>query len=85
MSEFNGIWPKDRAEPVVNIPAAFAPEFEIPIKFEYTNGAVGTVYAPEALSDLLLNFYRGFLSILQLTVKKTHNVYDLKEVCKIFK
>uniref|UniRef100_A0A3B3DKJ2 Uncharacterized protein n=1 Tax=Oryzias melastigma TaxID=30732 RepID=A0A3B3DKJ2_ORYME len=79
MSEFNGIWPKDRTEPVENIPEALEPEFQIPIKFEYKNGAVGKVYAPEQFSDLLLNFYRGFLSILQLNIKKTHNVYDLHE------
>uniref|UniRef100_A0A3P9I6I3 Vitellogenin domain-containing protein n=1 Tax=Oryzias latipes TaxID=8090 RepID=A0A3P9I6I3_ORYLA len=78
MSEFNSIWPNDHAEPVVNIPETLAPEFEIPIKFESRNGAVGKIYVPEALSDLLLKIYRGFLSILHLTVKKKH-VYDLKE------
>uniref|UniRef100_A0A8C8DLV3 Vitellogenin domain-containing protein n=1 Tax=Oryzias sinensis TaxID=183150 RepID=A0A8C8DLV3_9TELE len=44
MSEFNGIWPNDRAEPVVNIPEALAPEFEIPIKFESRNGSNSFYY-----------------------------------------
>uniref|UniRef100_A0A3B3H6D5 Vitellogenin domain-containing protein n=1 Tax=Oryzias latipes TaxID=8090 RepID=A0A3B3H6D5_ORYLA len=87
MQEFTGFWPKEHAESIGNIPKAFTPEFNIPIKFEYSNGVVGKVYAPEGVSDLVLNFYRAVLNIIQLNIKKTHNVYDLQEtgiqgVCK---
>uniref|UniRef100_A0A8C7WTY2 Vitellogenin domain-containing protein n=1 Tax=Oryzias sinensis TaxID=183150 RepID=A0A8C7WTY2_9TELE len=44
MQEFTGIWPKEHAESVGNIPKAFTPEFNIPIKFEYSSGVVGKVF-----------------------------------------
>uniref|UniRef100_A0A3P9LGA1 Uncharacterized protein n=1 Tax=Oryzias latipes TaxID=8090 RepID=A0A3P9LGA1_ORYLA len=79
INEFSGIWLKDHPNLMSMLPEIMEPETRIPIKFEYSNGAVGKVYAPEKVSEFVLNFYKGFLSFFHLTIKKTHNVYDLQE------
>ncbi|NXR92356.1 VIT2 protein, partial [Hypocryptadius cinnamomeus] len=50
-----------------------------PFKFEYTEGRVGSIFAPEDCPILCTNLVRGVLNMLQITIKKTQNVYELQE------
>lgn len=78
--EYNGIWPKDAFSLASKLSSELADQLMTPIKFEYTNGMVGKIFASSKVSATVLNIYRGILNVLHMTVKKTQNLYDLQEV-----
>ncbi|KAG2461603.1 VIT protein, partial [Polypterus senegalus] len=49
--EYNGIWPKDQFAPTEKVTRLLASQLQNPIKFEYSNGRVGNIYAPEDVSE----------------------------------
>lgn len=41
---------------------------------------MGSIYAPEDCPVLCTNIVRGILNMMQITIKKSQNVYELQEV-----
>ncbi|NXN85750.1 VIT2 protein, partial [Bombycilla garrulus] len=79
LEEYNGIWPKDpftRSSKITQIVSSCLTK---PFKFEYSSGRVGNIYGPENCPDICINIVRGILNMIQITVKKSQNVYELQE------
>ncbi|XP_067845946.1 vitellogenin 3, phosvitinless [Heptranchias perlo] len=79
IQEYSGIWPDDQFIPARKLTRKLSVQLSKPIRFEYSNGRVGNIYAPPDLSENILNIYRGILDILQISIKKTQNIYELQE------
>lgn len=77
--EYSDVWPKNyftQIHPRADLEA----HLRIPIKFQYKDGTVREILAPESVPTQVLNIYRGILNLFQLNIKKNQNVYDLQEV-----
>ncbi|XP_026091760.1 vitellogenin [Carassius auratus] len=84
--EYSGFWPTD-AFVATKISSEVAAQLQIPIKFEYTNGVVGKLFAPSVVPTNIINLHRGILNIFQLNFKNTQNIYEVQEdgvqgICK---
>ncbi|XP_051869121.1 vitellogenin-like [Pristis pectinata] len=77
--EYNGIWPSDPFTSAHKLTQRLAAELTKPVKFEYSNGQVGNIFAPANLPEDILNIHRGILNIFQITIKKSQNFYELQE------
>ncbi|NWW01893.1 VIT1 protein, partial [Oreocharis arfaki] len=78
-AEYNGVWPTSSFSRSLKLTQALTGQLSNPIKFEYSNGHVGNIMAPDFVSDDGLNIYRGILNILELSIKKMQNSYSLQE------
>ncbi|XP_054020932.1 vitellogenin-1 [Dryobates pubescens] len=78
-AEYNGVWPTSSFSRSLKLTQVLTGQLSNPIKFEYSNGHVGNLLAPDSVSDDSLNIYRGILNVLQLSVKKMQHSYSLQE------
>ncbi|XP_010292124.1 PREDICTED: vitellogenin-2-like [Phaethon lepturus] len=79
MEEYNGFWPTDPFTLSSRLTETIAACFSQAFKFEYTEGRVGSIFAPEDCPILCTNLVRGILNMMQITIKKSQNVYELQE------
>ncbi|NWI77061.1 VIT2 protein, partial [Dryoscopus gambensis] len=79
LEEHNGFWPTDPFIPSSRLSETIAACLSQPFKFEYTEGRVGSIFAPEDCPILCTNLVRGILNMMQITIKKSQNVYELQE------
>ncbi|XP_040421681.1 vitellogenin-1 [Cygnus olor] len=78
-AEYNGIWPTSSFSRSLKLTQALTGQLSNPIKFEYSNGHIGNLMAPDSVSDDGLNIYRGILNVLELSMKKMQHSYSLQE------
>ncbi|NWS81383.1 VIT1 protein, partial [Toxostoma redivivum] len=78
-AEYNGVWPRSSFSRSLKLTQVLTGQLSNPIKFEYSNGHVGNIMAPDSVSDDGLNIYRGIMNVLELSIKKTQNSYSLQE------
>uniref|UniRef100_A0A8C0UAG4 Vitellogenin-2-like n=1 Tax=Cyanistes caeruleus TaxID=156563 RepID=A0A8C0UAG4_CYACU len=79
LEEYNGIWPRDPFTRSSKITQMVSSCLTRPFKFEYNSGRVGNIYGPENCPDTCINIVRGILNMIQITIKKSQNVYELQE------
>ncbi|NXY01571.1 VIT2 protein, partial [Pteruthius melanotis] len=77
--EYNGIWPRDSFTRSSKITQMASSCLSRPFKFEYNSGRIGNIYGPENCPDICINIVRGILNMIQITIKKSQNVYELQE------
>ncbi|XP_021385755.2 vitellogenin-1 [Lonchura striata] len=77
--EYNGVWPTSSFSRSLKLTQVLTGQLSNPIKFEYSNGHVGNIMAPDSVSEDGLNIYRGILNVLELSIKKMQNSYSLQE------
>ncbi|NWR50683.1 VIT2 protein, partial [Regulus satrapa] len=79
LEEYNGIWPRDPFTRSSKITQMVSSCLTRPFKFEYNSGRVGNIYGPENCPETCINIVRGILNMIQITIKKSQNVYELQE------
>ncbi|NXK28144.1 VIT2 protein, partial [Arenaria interpres] len=79
LEELNGFWPTDPFTPSSRLTDTIAACLSQAFKFEYAEGRVGSIFAPEDCPILCTNLVRGILNMMQITIKKSQNVYELQE------
>ncbi|KFQ39222.1 Vitellogenin-1 [Mesitornis unicolor] len=78
-AEYNGVWPTSSFSRSLKLTQVLTGQLSNPIKFEYSNGHVGKIMAPDSVSDDGLNVYRGIMNVLEISIKKMQHSYSLQE------
>ncbi|XP_076880480.1 vitellogenin 3, phosvitinless isoform X2 [Brachyhypopomus gauderio] len=77
--EFNGLPGESSFRPAPNLTKHLAAELTRPFTFEYTKGQVSDIKAAPEVSNTIVNIVRGILGFLHVTIKTTHQAYELFE------
>ncbi|XP_078264274.1 vitellogenin-like isoform X3 [Rhinoraja longicauda] len=77
--EYSGIWPSEGFLPARKLTRMLSAQLVQPVVFEYTRGRVGNLFAPPDVPENILNIHRSILNILQISIKKNQNIYELQE------
>uniref|UniRef100_A0A8C5X7S7 Phosvitin n=1 Tax=Malurus cyaneus samueli TaxID=2593467 RepID=A0A8C5X7S7_9PASS len=78
-AEYNGVWPTSSFSRSLKLSQVLTGQLSHPVKFEYSNGHVGSIMAPDSISEDGLNIYRGIMNVLELSMKKMQHSYSLQE------
>ncbi|XP_017680338.1 PREDICTED: vitellogenin-2-like [Lepidothrix coronata] len=84
LEEHNGFWPMDPFIPSLRLSETIATCLSQTFKFEYTEGRVGSIFAPEDCPILCTNLVRGILNMMQITIKKCNIFYSKLVKCETF-
>ncbi|XP_038649652.1 vitellogenin-like isoform X2 [Scyliorhinus canicula] len=79
IQEYSGIWPNAQFIPARKLTRKLNAQLSKPVEFDYSHGRVGNIYAQADLPENILNIYRGILNTLQISIKKSQNIYELQE------
>ncbi|NXS59613.1 VIT2 protein, partial [Brachypteracias leptosomus] len=79
LEEYNGFRSTDSFTTSLRLTETIAECLSQAFKFEYTEGRVGSIFAPENCPILCTNLVRGILNMIQITIKKSQNAYELQE------
>ncbi|NXD38812.1 VIT1 protein, partial [Copsychus sechellarum] len=78
-AEYNGVWPSSSFSRSLKLSQVLTGQLSSPVQFQYSNGHVGSVLAPDSVPEDGLNIYRGIVHVLELSIKKAQNSYSLQE------
>uniref|UniRef100_UPI0012FE7F31 LIPOVITELLIN (LV-1N, LV-1C) n=1 Tax=Ichthyomyzon unicuspis TaxID=30308 RepID=UPI0012FE7F31 len=76
---FLGPWPSDSFYPLTGGYDHFIQQLEVPVRFDYSAGRIGDIYAPPQVTDTAVNIVRGILNLFQLSLKKNQQTFELQE------
>ncbi|XP_072130902.1 vitellogenin-like [Mobula birostris] len=79
IQEFSGSWPDEEFIPSRKLTQKLTPQLTQPVIFEYNWGRVGNLFARRGISENILNIQRGILNMLQISIKRNQNIYELQE------
>ncbi|XP_078416809.1 vitellogenin-like [Cetorhinus maximus] len=79
IQEYSGTWPNAQFIPARKLTRKLSAQLSKPIEFEYNHGRVGSIWAHPDLPENILNIHRGILNMLQISIKKSQNIYELQE------
>uniref|UniRef100_UPI00358EB0F0 vitellogenin-like n=1 Tax=Myxine glutinosa TaxID=7769 RepID=UPI00358EB0F0 len=77
--QYLGEWPAGSFEPAPRIEEPLLRQLQNPVKFIYSEGDVGRIYASPEMSDTAVNVVRGVLNLLQITPSKNKRSFDIQE------